>query len=238
MADAVQILPANLNGIEQSVERARSLFSEGDVLKARIVADAAYSQAKTEAEFATKHGCAKHLIDKARRLMADALIIEQTSLAAMSDLVDGYQRDGLVSARGGRPSLSPDSTRMTLKNLGVDRQRLFDARKVKNVISAHPDAVAAAVNARYSSGKLPSRAALMRDLGIRGDGASRGHSLPGIPYLEKLHWYELPEAIREAGRVLAVLQRVYAHVQPEDQNLRVCDLIGPAALASLVEGDQ
>lgn len=237
MADAVQILPASLNGIEQSVERARALFSEGDVLKARIVADAAYAQAKTEAEFAAKHGCARHLIDKARRLMADALIIEQTSLAALSDLVDGYQRDGLV-AKGGRPSLSPDSTRMTLKDLGVDRKRLFDARKVKNVISSRPDAVSAAVNARFAAGKLPSRAALMRDLGIRADGESKGYSLPGIPSLEKLHWYELPEAIREAGRVLAVLQRVYAHVQPEDHNLRVGDLIGPSALASLVEGDR
>ncbi len=236
MGNTVQVLPANLNGIEQSVERARSLLSEGDVMKARIVADAAYSQAKTEAEFATKHGCAKHLIDKARRLMADALIIEQTSLAALSDLIDEYQRDGIVG-KAGRVPRSPGSPRLKLRDLGINAKRLFDARRVKTAISERPDAVAAAVNARFSAGKLPSRAALMRDLGICADGVSKGHSLPGIPSLEKLHWYELPEAIREAGRVLAVLQRVYTHVQPEDHNLKVGDLIGPAALASLVEGE-
>lgn len=232
MREVVQVAPSKLGGIEISIERARSLFNEGDVVKARIVADAAYAQAKTEAEFATRNRCAKHLIDKARRLMADALIIEQTSMVAIASMIDELQAKGTVQ-KAGRPS----SSAFKMAEIGVNGARLHEARKLAMVALARPETIKIAIESSLNAGKRPTRTALYRDLGIERRRKRPNIGLPGIPSLEKLHWYELPEAIREASRALAVLQRVYAHVQPDDHNLRVGDLIGSAALASLVEGE-
>lgn len=226
------ISPSQLSPLEKSVARARCLLNEGDVFKARIIAEAAYSQAKTEAEFARSHKAARHLVEKARRLMGDALIIEAAAMAAIADHVDAGQAEGII-AKGGRPRGGPDGQVQTFDSLGLHKARIFEARKIRDAETARPGAVSAIVERRLLEGKSPTRASVMQVVMGRTSKHEQDISIPGVTSVANLRWYELPAAIREARHALDLLLRIHQHGQVSDDRLRVHQVIGRKALTSL-----
>ncbi|MCB5201904.1 hypothetical protein LH464_05350 [Neorhizobium sp. T786] len=148
----------------ETVERARALLDAGDVEKALKLSSVAYDQAKAAAGSAERVKASRELVEKARRMQADALKIETMCYVAMADAVDTAQAKGEIS-RGGRPKTVSDENSFTLDEVGVDRQQLHAARQLRNAVRAEPQFVERIVEARLSEGLEPSRAALKKAAG-------------------------------------------------------------------------
>src|SRR5690348_12510096 len=79
------------------VERARTMLTEGDVMTARMLASAAYDQAKAAAGFAKRFDASLILIGKAHTLQGDALFIETHAKMRIADEWDTAQKTGAAS---------------------------------------------------------------------------------------------------------------------------------------------
>ncbi|MBB3288177.1 MULTISPECIES: class I SAM-dependent methyltransferase [unclassified Rhizobium] len=155
---------ADASGLVATVQRARALLDDGDVMRARIVAAAAYDQAKTEAAFAEKFGATEALVAKARRLQGDALLIETRAKILISNEWDAAHAAGLVS-KGGRPKGVSDGNELTAENTGLSRKELHEARKLAAAEGRSPGLVEKAINARLAAGLSATRANLRAAVG-------------------------------------------------------------------------
>ncbi len=184
---------ADVSGLDVVVERARSLLDDGDVMAARMLAAGAYEQAKAAASYAQRFGAAERLVGKARRLQADALMIEAQAKVRLADEYDAAQAAGEVASRG-RPKNVPDGNIITVADAGLSRKEIHEARKLRDAEREAPGIVERAIQARLSAGLEPSRASLRANIGTKSaTKEERGHNL-----------YETPA---EAMRTLLALER-------------------------------
>lgn len=147
-----------------TIKRAQALLDEGDAHAALMLASGAYDQAKAAGGYAERVKASRALVDKARRLQADALKIEALSYCAMADAVDEAQEKGAIS-RGGRPKTVDGDDSFTLVDVGIDRDHLYQARKLRNAEKANPGFVETIIETRLSEGLEPSRASLKKAAG-------------------------------------------------------------------------
>lgn len=142
-----------------TIERARLALDEGDLKAALVLSSGVYAQAKAAAGYAESVKASRTLVDKARRLQADALKIEALAYCAMADAVDEAQAKGAIS-RGGRPETVQGADRFSLEEVGIDKRRLHEARQLRNAERKEPGFVERIVVARLEEGLEPSRASL------------------------------------------------------------------------------
>ena len=192
---------ADASDIVAVVERARALLDEGDVMAARMLAAGAYDQAKAAAGFASRFGAAEKLVGKARRLQADALLIEARAKVRLADEYDAAQASGEVGQRTGRPRKvvegADDIRPPTAAEVGLSRQEIHEARKLRDAEREAPGIVEQAIAARLAAGLEPSRASLRTNIGTKSaTREERGNNL-----------YETPV---EAMRALLALERFHA----------------------------
>ncbi len=147
------------SGLVATVERARALLDEGDVMNARIVASVAYNQAKTAAQFAEQIGATEKLVAKARRMQADALLIEARAKILIADKWDEAQAAG-EAAKHGRPKNVPDENVFTAQQAGLSRKEIHEARKLAAAEHREPGIVERAIQARLAAGLEPTKANL------------------------------------------------------------------------------
>ncbi|OHV85937.1 hypothetical protein [Ensifer sp. LCM 4579] len=162
---------AEASDLVVAIESARALLDAGDVEAALLLSTGAYERAKAAATYAAKVKASRELIDKARRMQAEALKIESMCYVAMADAIDEAQAKGYV-ARQGRPEKSGqakvrDADVFTFEDVGVDKRRLHEARKLRNAVRAEPDFVDRVVEARLESGLEPSRRSISHAIGTR-----------------------------------------------------------------------
>lgn len=181
------------------VDRARKLFDDGDVIKARKVAARAYDQAAADVRFAEDVQASEQLMDKARRLQADALLIEHRCKIAIADFWDAAQATGEAS-KGGRPKKTvSDENGFSAENVGLTRGEIHEARKLRDAERASPGLVERAIQARVEAGLAPTKAAVKAAIGTRtATKEERGDNL-----------YETPE---EGIRLLICREQFAAHV--------------------------
>ncbi len=127
--------------------------------RARVIAAAAFEQAKTQADFAERFGAIEALVGKARQLQGDALLIETRAKIAITAHWDEAKADGLVS-KGGRGKGVSDGNGLTAADTGLSRKELHDARRLAEAEAAEPGLVARAIAARLAAGLEPTRANL------------------------------------------------------------------------------
>lgn len=168
-ADIPQNLPdiqpsADASGLVATVERARALLDDGDIVNARIVASVAYATAKTAAQFAEQIGATEKLIAKARRMQADALLIEARAKILIAVKWDEAQASGKAS-KGGRPKTVSDGNSFTSEETGLSRKEIHEARKLAAAEHREPGIVERAIQARLSAGLGPTRANLRAAVG-------------------------------------------------------------------------
>ncbi|PST62633.1 SAM-dependent methyltransferase [Rhizobium sp. SEMIA4064] len=154
---------ADASGLVATVERARALLDEGDIVNARIVASVAYAQAKTAAQFAEQIGATEKLIAKARRMQADALLIETRAKILIADKWDEAQSAGRTFK--GRPKSVPNENAFTADQAGLSRKEIHEARKYAAAEQREPGIVERAIQARISAGLAPTRANLRAAVG-------------------------------------------------------------------------
>lgn len=147
-----------------TIKRAQTALDDGDAHAALMLASGAYDQAKAAGGYAERVKASRTLVDKARRLQADALKIEALSYCAMADAVDEAQDKGEI-IRTGRPKSVSDENTFTLDEVGIDRQHLHHARKLRNAEKANPGFVETIIETRLSEGLEPSRASLKKAAG-------------------------------------------------------------------------
>lgn len=155
---------ADASGLVATVERARALLDDGDIINARIVASVAYNQAKTAAQFAEQIGATEKLIAKARRMQADALLIEARAKILIADKWDEAQAAGQASV-GGRPKTVSDGNGFTSDDTGLSRKEIHEARKLAAAEHREPGIVERAIQARLAAGLEPTKANLRAAVG-------------------------------------------------------------------------
>jgi hypothetical protein len=191
----VSEVPAILHdasGLVATVERAKALLDEGDVIAAKVLAAHAYDDAKSAVALAERFKAGNALVDKARRLQGDALLIETRAKIRLADEWDAAKDAGLVGA--GRPKNVPDGNGFTAADAGLDRKEIHDARKLRDAEAKEPGIVERAIAARLTAGLNPSRANLRAAVGTASATAEeRGRN-----------FYETPI---EATHALLVLER-------------------------------
>jgi hypothetical protein len=222
----------------EAIERARALLDAGDVELALKVSSVAYDQAKAAAGSAERVRASRDLIDKARRLQADALKIETMCYVAMANAVDEAQTGGVV-ARIGRPVKGKDNI-LKMDEVGIDKRRLHEARKIRSTLKTQPDFIDRIIADRLARGLEPTRSAL-RSQADRSDsrGARNPYLGPALvsgARLGNLKWYEIDALIRDYRRDLALLERIKSHCIPADPNLTIFEVMGRERLASMMEG--
>ena len=226
-----------------TIERARALLDDGDYKAARLLATGVYEQAKAAAGYAEKVKASRQLIDKARRMQADALKIETYATIRLADEVDAAQQAGTLVSRG-RPKNASREIVLRLSDIGFSRQDVFKARQLRAVERDEPGFIERAVEARISEGLEPNRKSL--------DGAARGRAtealcndeigrparyrlMDGRP-VSRLKWYEIKGVIRRLEKDLQILTRVSSHCVPPTDDQLVSDIIGPELLAQICRG--
>lgn len=129
------------------IERARSLFDAGDIKQALKVSSVAYDQAKAAAASAERVKASRDLIDKARRMQADAVKIESMCYVAMADAVDEGQQKGQILRKGQRADVH-GADFLSLSEIGIDKRRLSEARQVRDAVKADPEFIDRVISAR------------------------------------------------------------------------------------------
>ncbi len=185
-----------------SIERARALLDDGDVEAALLLASGVYEQAKAAGGYAKKVKASRELVDKARRMQAEALKIESICYVAMADAVDAAQAKGELASRGQRPDVQ-GSDKFTLEEVGVDRRRLHEARSIRNAERAEPGFIERVVEARLDEGLEPSRAGLKK---------AAGHAIGTKTATKGERGDDLYETPAEAMTVLLALESFSATV--------------------------
>lgn len=198
---------SNLAVIESSelvatIKRAQTMLDDGDAHAALMLASGAYDQAKAAGGYAERVKASRTLVDKARRLQADALKIEALSYCAMADAVDEAQDKGEI-LRTGRPKSVSDENTFTLDEVGIDRQHLHHARKLRNAEKSNPGFVETIIETRLSEGLEPSRASLKK---------AAGHAIGTKTATKDERGDDLYETPIEAVRALLALESFVSHV--------------------------
>ncbi|PHP68201.1 SAM-dependent methyltransferase [Zhengella mangrovi] len=175
-----------------TIERARALFDDGDLIAAKLIAGVAYDQAKTAAQYAERFGAAEMLVRKAHQLQGDALLIETRAKIRLADEYDAAQADGKASK--GRPKNLPEGKTFTVEEAGLTHKEIHEARKLRDAERKTPGIAERAIAARLAQGLEPTKANLRAAVGTSTATAQeRGHNL-----------YETP---REAVLTLLALER-------------------------------
>ncbi len=155
---------ADASGLVATVERARALLDDGDVINARIVASVAYNQAKTAAQFAEQIGATEKLVAKARRMQADALLIETRAKIIIADKWDEAQASG-QALKIGRPKNTSDGSVFFAADTGLSSKEMVEARRYSAAEHRDPGIVERAIQARISAGLEPTKANLRAAVG-------------------------------------------------------------------------
>lgn len=186
----VPAIVSDASGLAETVERARALLDDGDVVAARLLAAAVYDQAKVAGNYAERFGAAERLVGKARQLQGDALLIEARAKVRLADEYDAAQAAGEVRRPGQRGKAVKDGDRIstpTAEDVGLSKQEVHDARKLRDAERRSPGIVERAIAARLAAGLEPSRANLRAAVGTdTATAAERGNNLYQTP----------PEAMR------------------------------------------
>ncbi|MUO84011.1 DNA translocase FtsK [Agrobacterium vitis] len=177
--NALAPITADTSELVITIERARLAFDAGDVQAAFLLSSGAYEQAKAAGRYAEKVKASREMIDKARRMQADALKIESLCTVAMADAVDEAQTQGKLS-RGGRPETVQGEDRFSLEDVGIDKRRLHEARHLRNAERAQPGFIDRVVEARVNEGLEPSRASIKTAAGHAIGTKSRSQEERGV----------------------------------------------------------
>jgi urease gamma subunit len=155
------------------IERARACLGDGDLEAARLLSARAYDTARQATAYAKRFEASEQLLRKAHVLQGEALLIEAEVQIAIADMIDAGQKAGLIS-KGGRPKGQNDNAQtvpgadlLHLDDFRIAKQRLAEARALRDAERAEPGLAERAIRARLDDGQEPTRASLRAAIGTR-----------------------------------------------------------------------
>jgi hypothetical protein len=160
------ILQAKAEHLPTLIDRAAAALlaarTSGEVLEARDLARVAYDAAKTAGRMARAKAAHDEVIAAVYRAQADALLIEARAKMRLADEYDAAQARGEVAGHG-RSKVEADNV-TTTADLGLRRDEIHEARKLRDAEAADPGRMERALREIVERGEEPTKAALRREV--------------------------------------------------------------------------
>ena len=159
-----EALPALIDRAALALTSARS---SAEVLEARDMARVAYDAAKIAGRMARAKEAHDEVIAAVYRAQADAAVIEARAKIRLADEYDAAQERGEVAKLGDNlPSVGVhnSSKPATAADLGLRRDEIHEARKLRDAEKKEPGKIKAAADALVERGEEPTKAALRREV--------------------------------------------------------------------------
>ncbi|WP_197728781.1 TRM11 family methyltransferase [Rhizobium ruizarguesonis] len=165
-AAAKGLLPTRVDAsdLAATIDRARTLFDEGDYQAALFLSEGVYDKSKAAVNYGKRMKVSEQLIGKARQMQGDALLIETRAKMALANQYDEAKAAGLVAAQG-RPKKVGDENLLRLDDVGLTKDKIYEARKLRDAEAKQPGLVERLIEARLAQGFEPSRANLRAAVG-------------------------------------------------------------------------
>ena len=155
-----ETLPALIDKATAALDSART---SAEVLEARDMARVAYDAAKSAARMHKAKQAHGELMVNAHMAQAEALAIRARAEYLLAEEYDAAQPD--EAKRGGRPKTVVDENAFpTAADLGLRRDEIYEARKLRDAERDSPGATRAALDRIIDRGDEPTRAALKREI--------------------------------------------------------------------------
>lgn len=136
--------------------------SSAEVLEARDLAHVAYDAAKSAGRMARNKKAYDDVIGAVYRAQADALMIEARAKMRLADEYDAAQERGEVAGHG-RSNVEVHNV-TTAADLGLRRDEIHEARKLRDAEAASPGKTAKVLSDLVARGEEPTKAALRREM--------------------------------------------------------------------------
>lgn len=160
---AAESLPSLLDRASAALAGAKT---SAEVLEARDTARVAYDAAKSAGRMARAKQAHDDVIGAVYRAQADALLIEARAKMRLADEYDAAQERGEVADGRDGPGagVAGYNAKATAADLGLRRDEIHEARKLRDAEAANPGATAAALHGMVARGEEPTKAKLRREL--------------------------------------------------------------------------
>jgi hypothetical protein len=160
-------IPAGVSDLPSLIDRAATMLASAktaaEVLEAREFAGLAYDAAKRASRLQRAKAAHDDLIAAAHRAQADALEIEAAAKRRLADEYDAAQERGEVHRHGGQlPRDVADANIPSLADLGLRRDQIHEARRLRDAEAADPGIVRRTLDAKLERGEEPTRSAVRR----------------------------------------------------------------------------
>lgn len=154
-----ETLPQLIDKATAALDAART---SAEVLEARDMARMAYDAAKSTARIAKAKQAHDTLIVEVHRSQAHALAIRARAEMRLAEEYDAAQERGEVAGHG-RSKVEADNV-TTTADLGLRRDEIHAARRLRDAEAAHPGIVQRTINDMVERGEEPTSAALRRNI--------------------------------------------------------------------------
>lgn len=149
------------------IDRAAGALSaakdSAEVLEARDMARVAYDAAKSASRMARAKKAHESVMSAVYRAQADALLIEARAKMRLADEYDAAQERGEVAKLGDNlPSVDKHNAKPTAADVGLRRDEIHEARKLRDAEKADPGKTERALAEMVASGEDPTKAKLRR----------------------------------------------------------------------------
>lgn len=149
--------------IDDAARTLTGAHSAAEILDARDKASFAYDAAKKAARLAQARDAHNTVIAAAHRAQARALEIEAGAKRRLADEYDAAQERGeAVGPKGGGDSTVPVRNAATVKDLGLTRKQVHEAREIRDAEEVDPGIVSRTLNEAVDAGEEPTRAKVKR----------------------------------------------------------------------------
>jgi hypothetical protein len=155
--------------IRRAIATLESAKTAGEILDAKKLTDIAYTTAKLASRLRGAKNAHDTVLTACHKTMGDALIIESRAQVRLADEVDAAQKRGeMIGSHDGAKKRPSEAPIITLKDIGITKDKLHEARVVRNAEAKEPGIVRKTVEEKLQSAKEPTRADVKR--------ATRAHS--------------------------------------------------------------
>ena len=149
--------------VSEAADQLAEAKTSAEVLEAKTTAGVAYDAAKSAGRIARMKEAHDDLIQKIYRSQAQCVIIQGEAQARLADEYDAAQERGEVAKRGWESGVDKHNI-TTAADLGLRRDQIHEARKVRDVLRKDPAAIEDKVNALVEQGLEPTKAAIREQL--------------------------------------------------------------------------
>lgn len=154
-------LPVLIDRATAALDSART---SAEVLEARDMARVAYDAAKSAGRMARAKQAHDSLIADVHRSQAHALAIRARAEMRLAEEYDDAQDRGEVKRLGGDTSGVAYHNTASAADLGLRRDEIHEARRLRDAETAEPGLIQRALTAMVDRGEEPTRAALKREV--------------------------------------------------------------------------